>query len=137
MGLDMMLEAKPKSLMIDKIEEYDGELEQLIYWRKANHIHKWFVDNTQDGIDDGRRVIVDAEQLGELVALCEQTIELKDNEAIEFNDETAVLPAQDGFFFGDTSYSRYYFEETERTIVELKKALLRADEVDFIYCASW
>ena len=22
------------------------------YWRKANHIHKWIVDNLQDGKDD-------------------------------------------------------------------------------------
>ena len=24
----------------------------LGYWRKANHIHKWFVDHVQDGDDD-------------------------------------------------------------------------------------
>jgi hypothetical protein len=23
---------------------------ELGYWRKANHIHKWFVDNVQNGV---------------------------------------------------------------------------------------
>ena len=36
MGLDMML-------------VYDGD--QIASWRKANAIHKWFVDNVQDGVD--------------------------------------------------------------------------------------
>lgn len=27
-------------------------IEQVGYWRKANAIHKWFVDNIQDGEDD-------------------------------------------------------------------------------------
>lgn len=41
------------------------------YWRKANAIHQWFVDNCQDGIDDCRSVIVEREQLQTLKSLCE------------------------------------------------------------------
>ena len=37
MGLDMML-------------IYEDN--QIASWRKANAIHKWFVDNVQDGVDD-------------------------------------------------------------------------------------
>ena len=32
--------------------------EMVGYWRKANHIHKWFVDNVQEGIDDYREYYV-------------------------------------------------------------------------------
>ena len=26
--------------------------EELGYWRKANQIHRWFVENVQDGVDN-------------------------------------------------------------------------------------
>jgi len=26
--------------------------ENVGYWRKANHIHAWFVENVQNGVDD-------------------------------------------------------------------------------------
>jgi len=29
-----------------------GYREEVGYWRKANHIHKWFVDNVQNGVDE-------------------------------------------------------------------------------------
>lgn len=29
-------------------------IEQVAYWRKANQIHRWFVDNVQNGKDDCR-----------------------------------------------------------------------------------
>ena len=28
---------------------------QIGYWRKANHIHKWFVDTCANGVDDCNR----------------------------------------------------------------------------------
>lgn len=31
---------------------YDSIMTEIAYWRKANHIHKWFVDNVQYGVDD-------------------------------------------------------------------------------------
>ena len=32
--------------------------EEAGYWRKSNHIHRWFVENLQDGIDDCQEVYV-------------------------------------------------------------------------------
>ncbi len=44
--------------------------EMVGYWRKANHIHKWFVDNVQDGEDDCREYYVSIKQLHELRNIC-------------------------------------------------------------------
>jgi hypothetical protein len=44
--------------------------EMVGYWRKANHIHKWFVDNVQEGNDDCHEYYVSIEQLHELRDTC-------------------------------------------------------------------
>jgi hypothetical protein len=45
------------------------------YWRKANHIHAWFVRKVQDGIDECQRSEVSTEQLKELRDLCREVLD--------------------------------------------------------------
>ena len=100
-----------------------------LYWRKANHIHKWFVDNCQDGEDDCREYWVDAKQLVRLKELCESVLLQKD---------VGLLPTADGFFFGSTDYDEWYWSEIEETAKGLEKVLkLDTDKWDFYYRASW
>ena len=40
--------------------------EEVMYWRKANHIHAWFVKNVQDGIDNCAEYYVSPDNLREL-----------------------------------------------------------------------
>ena len=40
---------------------------ELAYWRKANQIHKWFVDNVQEGVDNCGEYYVSHEKLQELL----------------------------------------------------------------------
>lgn len=77
------------------------------YWRKANQIHKWFVDNIQEGYDDCGRHYVDYEQLFKLKELCEKTLSTEDS---------SLLPPMRGFFFGSTEINEYYFKNLENTI---------------------
>jgi hypothetical protein len=49
--------------------------EEVMYWRKANHIHNWFVDNVQDGIDNCATYYVSPDQLKVLLDTCERVIE--------------------------------------------------------------
>jgi hypothetical protein len=94
-------------------------------WRKANAVHKWFVDNCQDGRDDCREVEVSYAQLLELRALCAKIIETKNPE---------LLPPQCGFFFGSTDIDEYYFGELEETIDIIEA--LDADGHHY-YQSSW
>ena len=64
------------------------------YWRKANAIHNWFVQNVQDGKDDCGSYYVSREQLKELQAECYKVLQTQvpvsagASSTIEINGET-------------------------------------------------
>ena len=84
-------------------------IEDVGYWRKANHIHNWFVKNVQNGKDDCRDYYVSEEALKSLHELCKKVLANK-----ELANE--LLPTSDGFFFGNTDYDEWYFEDVEDTV---------------------
>lgn len=104
--------------------------EEVGYWRKANAIHKWFVDHCQDGIDDCREVYVGAEQLAQLRDVCRALL------AGEVKPEDA-LPTVEGFFFGNTGYDEDYWQDVTDTESLLSGLLEESQEADFYYRASW
>ena len=108
--------------------------EEVAYWRKANHIHKWFVDNVQNGVDDCGTYDVSTDDLFELIKLCESVLEKRDDEFSKAN-----LPTTSGFFFGSTVYDEYYYSDVESTI-RMLKLVVEADEngwADYKYRSSW
>lgn len=123
MGLDMHLGMKLKSE--DKITE-------VMYWRKANAIHKWFVDNVQDGVDECQESIVSVEKLKELLEILRK---------VSQNDSLApeLLPTESGFFFGGTEYDDWYFEKIKETIRVLYPLVYstETEEAEYFYRASW
>lgn len=109
--------------------------ESAIYWRKVNHIHRWFVENVQNGEDDCGTYPVSLDQLKDLRDLCEEVINNRDKA-----DE--LLPTQGGFFFGDQNYDEYYFEDTITTYNDLRKIIDNYPSgtlfyVDYYYSSSW
>jgi len=101
------------------------------YWRKANQIHKWFVDKVQDGEDDCKEYEVDIKDLKELLELCKQVMD-KPKKASQ------LLPCTSGFFFGSTDYDEYYFQQIESTIHDLKEIIDSHGEYDtYYYSSSW
>lgn len=105
---------------------------EIGYWRKANHIHKWFVDNVQNGIDDCNDYEVSEEQLLKLKENCEAVL-------LDSTKAKKLLPTESGFFFGCVDYDEYYFEHVERTIEIIDSALAVTNfKTDMItYCSSW
>ena len=102
------------------------------YWRKANAIHRWFVENIQDGHDNCQSAYVDPDALQELRGVCQAVLE-------DHSRASEELPAQAGFFFGETEYNEWYFKDLEATIEIIDKALRLSDEVgcELYYRASW
>ena len=100
------------------------------YWRKANQIHGWFVDNVQNGVDECQRSWVEEEQLKKLKAICQKVLD---------NPERAseLLPTQSGFFFGSTEYDEYYFKDLKDTIEIIDKCLENEMPGDYYYHSSW
>ena len=121
MGLDQSLYAKRKN-------RPDAGLG---YWRKANHIHDWFIKNCANGVDDCNQVRVSLAKLRELKSICEKVKK-------EHGFAEILLPTQSGFFFGGIEYDEYYFREIDDTIKILNEALeMKGIGWKFYYHASW
>ena len=100
------------------------------YWRKANAVHQWFVDNCQNGEDDCREAYVGREKLEELLSAVKAVI-------ADPSKADDILPTQSGFFFGSTEYDEYYFQDLKDTKEILERCLSMSDEWDFAYQSSW
>jgi hypothetical protein len=109
---------------------------EIGYWRKANHIHKWFVDCVQDGEDDCEKYEVTKSNLLDLKAVCEEVLSLKGKDEGKIEE---ILPTESGFFFGSTSYDEYYFSDVEETIRIINNVLETTDfEKELVvYQSSW
>ena len=105
-------------------------VEEAGYWRKANQIHKWFVDNIQRGEDNCGSYWVSREKLEELLELCKRVNE--DNSLAE-----ELLPSASGFFFGGTEYDEWYYKDIENTIKIIEECLSDESADDFEYSSSW
>jgi hypothetical protein len=104
-------------------------IEEAGYWRKANQIHRWFVENVQNGVDNCGDYYVGSEKLTELLELCKKV------EADHSLADT-LLPSASGFFFGGTDYDEWYYNDITNTIAILEEALEDAHG-DFYYSSSW
>ena len=107
-------------------------IEEVGYWRKANQIHHWFVENIQNGQDDCRNYLVTKESLQNLLDLSKKVLVNKAS-ASEF------LPTTPGFFFGSLAYDYFYEMEISQTH-SLLENLLKHFDFDthyLIYTSSW
>jgi hypothetical protein len=140
--------------------------EEVMYWRKANHIHNWFVENVQDGIDNCATYYVSPDQLTALLDACERVIEASDlvegevyagtvydqanpkGKALAepgkvIKDPTvakALLPTRSGFFFGNEDYDQDYLEsvvETRDWIVQMLAGPGERSFASIVYHSSW
>ena len=108
--------------------------QQIGYWRKANHIHNWFVENVQNGVDDCGVYEVKKYHLEELLRVCKEV--LNTNKLVVGKE---LLPTKDGFFFGGVDYDAYYYLDVKNTIEIIEKVLETTDFKHEIvmYHASW
>ena len=120
---------------IDK-KKISSIVEEAAYWRKANQIHRWFVENVQEGVDDCKEYYVSFEQLEKLLSICETVLAAK-NDTLS----ASLLPPQQGFFFGSYEFDDWYYENVSNTIDQLKECIINATvdsgSKDYYYSSSW
>jgi len=171
MGLDMYLTAyyyisvyNGEEIIVNGLEIPKGtRLTQvgieIGYWRKANAIHAWFVDNVQEGIDECQTSWVDQGEIENLLTLCKTVINSmkfeeiekpignhdsdiapitkKEKTILDYGLARELLPTRSGFFFGDTLYDYYYYEQLEYTVKVCETALNLSDGWAIQYHSSW
>jgi hypothetical protein len=104
------------------------------YWRKANAIHDYFVRECQNGVDECQETYIERDSLIELRDKCLELIKNKGNNDLA----SKLLPTAEGFFFGETEYDDWYWQEIENTYKLLTDLLIDVPENwEFIYRSSW
>lgn len=162
-----------KDLETDKYYVWDTDREyphrcveeDVAYWRKANAIHNWFVQNVQDGEDNCGEYPVSKEKLLELLNAVNVVLDASEMEdswvkngyratpnsggflpvyergkrIVDWSTADFYLPTTSGFFFGSTDYDQWYIEDLESTKKQLEKVLAETDFENQLvtYHASW
>lgn len=174
MGLDMYLykeryysehQNKEQRPLIDEFDDCKSITVRgvAIYWRKANSIHQWFVDNIQDGVDDCGKYYFSEKKMRELLNVVNEVLEksvlgdglvhvgtqyeqgkvfeLMEKGQYVVNPQVAqeLLPTTKGFYFGSTDYDNYYIDDLIHTKTGLEKILNdpNVDEYEYYYQSSW
>ena len=106
-----------------------GIIEVVGYWRKANHIHIWFVNNVQQGKDDFKEYPVSKVQLTELYKLCQRVLD-------RTIDRQTFLPTRGGYPFDSIEYEANYENECRRTTTILEPLINEKEETYYYesYC---
>ena len=157
--IDIKVGDKPLAINFSNVSYIE---ERAGYWRKANAIHKWFVENVQEGTDDCGNYEVSTEQLQQLLDVVSKVLEaseLVEGKVINGQTGTAegwvdniedgkvikdssvaeeLLPCSSGFFFGSTQYDEYYHGDLVATKEILEAALAgNPGDYEFYYHSSW
>lgn len=159
MGLDMYLIKRKKDIKSNDFWNFNHE---LIYWRKANQIHKYFCDNGEE-IEEEVVYKLSKEILEDLLNKCDYILEIVKTkkgeiqngmrwengkwepilqegiEIINQDEIEEVLPTQEGFFFGSTNYDEFYLNDIKYTKDRLEEVLkeVNFENDDVYYLASW
>ena len=117
MGLDMYLYRLPQG---DKDQE-----QEVKYWRKASAIHRWFTqDAEEDNCVEFSKTIEDVERLHRM---CTNSL----------NKKEPLLETGSGFFWGNTDYDDFYWEDIKETAESLEDIINEHEEGDKYLYYAW
>lgn len=119
-------------------------MKQVGYWRNADEIHNWFVENVQDGEDDcDYHNECTREILEDLLHTCKTVLDscattYRDGQVvIDSSVAEELLPRCHGFFFGGDGYDEYYVSDIVDTIEILEDVLAITDfETQMVFYRS-
>jgi len=142
-----------------KPERVSYVIEELMYWRKANQIHGWFCNNTEEIVADVKYYVTKTD-LEVLLETCKTVLNILENapkvtkqvvggwkdgaeymvdvDAYDSDVLQDILPPTQGFFFGSDTIDDYYKQDITDTINFLQEELSNCEEdAEFEYYASW
>jgi hypothetical protein len=144
-----------------KPERVSYVIEEVMYWRKANQIHGFFVNKGYEITPDVKYQL-EGEHIVELLDTCKKVLEILnrsekktvqvvggwrngedymvDVEVYDKADEVLeLLPPTEGFFFGSYQIDKWYKQQIEETISVLEEELSVSGDnyPEYEYYASW
>lgn len=135
MGLDMFLyEDTGYETTNDFFNEDEDEEVELVYWRKANAIHRYFCRVGQE-LEPEVLYKISREDLLNLLSDIDTILNTEESKRNSVAKD--LLPTQSGFFFGNTEYDPVYYGHLQYTKEKLQNLLNNVDINNFIYYASW
>lgn len=150
MGLDMYLYKITKKADKRYKVGYREIKDVLCYWRKANQIRGWLVDNgVIEANDNCKQRPIDHKTIGKLVDDCNRIVKLYDTlKAAHHNDDPCnteafkkyiecKMPPTQGFFFGSCKVDDFYVKDIRYTADKLKNVLETTTDYDKIYYSDW
>ena len=128
-----------KNISISRDTDY-----KVGYWRRASHIHDWFIQNCApinnygNPIDDCRPIEISLEKLEKLLSACKEVLE---NHSLA----KSLLPTKRGLNFDSMKYDDCYFDDIKDTIkiiepiIEFMKNKEENEDYTWtvIYHANW
>jgi hypothetical protein len=140
--------------------------EEVMKWRKANHIHNWFVENVQDGKDNCGLYNVSWDKMRELLSVCTKVLSasklvsgmievgtvytpdhpngvtLREPRKVIEDPSTAreLLPTLDGYLFGSLDYDERYLEAVKNTrdwVISMLRDRDQGMPSDIFYFSTW
>jgi len=115
------------------------------YWRKANAIHNWILNKTNEE-DNCQNIDISKETLQAFLVDINYVLDSHESEDEAESIALETIPPTEGFFFGDSDIDDYYYESLVDTkhIIEkelrLEKELTEAGfefAISWTYRASW
>lgn len=129
MGLDMSInDAAHQEIRYGSILDCE-----IVYWRKANAVHRWFCYTLPSGVGNCEHVPITGDHCAQLLHRCWRISE-------DPSLAGELLPTQSGFFFGGTEYDTWYYDQVESTIKQLLHLfdyVNKTPSCELYYEASW
>jgi len=114
---------------LDQFLEKNGEV--VISWRKENHLQHWFIINTD--YDEDTQKPSSPFKVSKLKQLVNVLKQVYDNHELAED----LMSTRNGFFYGSTDYSEYYFSCINREIRELKELIKNHKKGDTYTYGAW
>lgn len=114
MGLESILYKCEKGVDLKqlRLKPWEVASEVMGRFKKTNQLHRWFLENLQNGVDDNRFYLVEKKQFRQLYKLC-STVDAYPERAEE------LLPTLKGYDIGSPQYDSVYFENLKKVMIIL------------------
>ena len=101
----------------------ENKNEEIYYWRKCNQIHNWFIRNgnlDEDYNAGDPSLVIDKDLARKFIDELKIVIE-------NHGKAEELFPTASGFFWGNTAYDDWYFEDLKDTYTALIGEFVNTD----------